>query len=56
VATAHKIARIFYVMLKERQEYISPDTADYKAKQKERAIKHLRRKATRLGLQVVPAA
>ena len=56
VATAHKIARIFYVMLKEQQEYISPDTNEYEAKQKERAIKHLRRKATRLGLQVVPAA
>jgi hypothetical protein len=55
VATAHKIARIFYAMLKERQEYISPDTVDYEAKQKERAIKHLRRKAARLGLQIVPA-
>jgi len=56
MATAHKIARIFYAMLKEQQEYISPDTVDYEAKQKERAIKHLRRKAARLGLQVVPAA
>jgi hypothetical protein len=55
VATAHKIARIFYVMLKERREYISPDLAEYEAKQKERAIKHLKRKAARLGLQMVPA-
>lgn len=55
VATAHKIARIFYTMLKDRREYISPDTAAYDAKQKERAIKHLKRKAARLGLQVVPA-
>jgi transposase len=56
VATAHKIARIFYAMLKERREYISPDTTEYEAKQKERAIKHIQRKAVRLGLQVVPAA
>jgi hypothetical protein len=37
VATAHKIARIFYAMLKDRREYISPDTTAYDAKQKERA-------------------
>ena len=55
VATAHKIARIFYVMLRERREYISPDPADYEAKQKERAIKHLKWKAAKLGLQVSPA-
>ena len=54
VATAHKIARIFYAMLKDRREYISPDPAAYEAKQKERAIKHLKRKAARLGLAVVP--
>ena len=56
VATAHKIARIFYVMLKERREYVSPDLAEYEARQKERAIKHIERKAAQLGLQVVPAA
>lgn len=55
VATAHKIARIFYAMLKERRAYISPDLAEYEAKQKERAIRHLKRKAARLGLQVAPA-
>ena len=56
VATAHKIARIFYVMLKERRAYISPDTTVYEEKQKERAIKHLQHKAAKLGLQVVPTA
>jgi len=56
VATAHKIARIFYAMLKGRREYISPDTTAYDAKQKERAIKHLKRKAASLGLKVMPAA
>jgi transposase len=56
VATAHKIARIFYVMLKERRAYISPDTTAYEAQQKERAIKHLQRKAAKLGLQVVSTA
>ena len=56
VATAHKIARIFYVMLRERREYISPDAAEYEEKQKARAIKNLKRKAAKLGLEVVPAA
>ena len=55
VATAHKIARIFYVMLKERREYISPDRADYESRQKERTIRQLKRKAARFGLQIVPA-
>jgi hypothetical protein len=53
VATAHKIARIFYVMLKERREYISPDPSEYEAKQRERVIRQLRRKAARLGFQIV---
>jgi transposase len=56
VATAHKIARIFYVMLKERRADISPDTTVFEEKQKERAIKHLQRKAAKLGLQFVPTA
>jgi len=56
VATAHKIARIFYVMLKERRAYISPDTTAYEENQKARAIKNLKRKAAKLGLDVVPAA
>lgn len=55
VATAHKIARIFYTMLKKQQEYVSPDPSAYQAKQKEWAMKHLKRKAARLGLKVVPA-
>lgn len=56
VATAHKIARIFYVMLKERREYISPDTTEYEEKQRQRAIRNLERKATKLGLQLSPGA
>jgi transposase len=56
VATAHKIARIFYAMLKNRREYISPDNTVYNAKQKERAIRHLKHKAAKLGLKVVSAA
>ena len=55
VATAHKIARIFYVMLKEHREYISPDPSQYEARQKERSIKHLKRKAAMFGFQMVPA-
>jgi transposase len=56
VATAHKIARIFYAMLKERQAYVSPGLAEYEAKQKARAIQQLKKKAAKLGLQVLPAA
>ena len=53
-ATAHKIARIFYFMLKHKQEYKDPGQAHYEQKYQERTIKNLKRKAKTLGMELVP--
>ena len=49
-ATAHKIARIFYHMLKTKEPYRELGESYYEKRQEERAIRSLQRKAARLGL------
>jgi transposase len=53
-ATAHKIARIIYVMLKNKASYQDPGADYYQQQHRQRAIANLKRKAKRLGLEVVP--
>jgi transposase len=53
-ATAHKIARIFYHMLKSKQEYHDPGADFYEQKYRDRVVKNLQRKAKALGLELVP--
>lgn len=53
VATAHKIARIFYHMLKEHEAFQLIDAAEYEKQFRDREIVHLRRKAAKLGLCLV---
>lgn len=55
VATAHKLARIIYHMLKNRVDYLDPGAAYYDQQQRARAIKRLEKQAARLGLRVEPA-
>lgn len=55
-ATAHKIARIIYFMLKNKQEYHDPGADYYEEQYRQRAIANLKRKAKKLGLDVVSAA
>jgi transposase len=55
-ATAHKIARMVYHMLKYRVQYIDPGQDYYEQKYRDRVIKNLQRKAQELGMQLVPAA
>ena len=52
-ATAHKLARIIYAMLKNRTEYRDPGAGFYEGQARERAIKNLKRKAKELGFDVV---
>ena len=52
-ATAHKIARITYSMLKHKQPYIDPGAEVYEQQQKEKQLKHLKKKAHKLGFQLV---
>jgi transposase len=54
VATAHKIARIVYHMLKYGAEYQDPGAEYYEQQYRERTIKSLQRKAKKLGLDLVP--
>lgn len=53
-ATAHKLARIFYFMMKRREPYQDPGADYYEAQYKQRAIRNLKRKAAKLGLRVEP--
>jgi transposase len=56
VATAHKIARTVYHLLKTREPYQEESAAEYDRKRQERELKHLARRAQKLGyiLTAVP--
>jgi len=56
VATAHKIARVFYHMLKYREAFQPEQLEVYEQRRRERELKHLQRRANRLGytLTMVP--
>lgn len=54
IATAHKIARIIYHMLKDRQPYHPVSAADYDEHQHQRELKSLQRRAAKLGLTLAP--
>jgi transposase len=56
VATAHKIARTVYHLLKTHQPYREETAAEYDRKRRERELKHLARRAQKLGysLTAVP--
>ena len=56
VATAHKIARTVYHLLKTHEPYREETAAEYDRKRQERELKHLARRAQKLGyaLTAVP--
>jgi transposase len=53
-ATAHKLAKLFYRLITRGEAYRRESTAAEEAKQQERRVKALQRKARELGMQVVP--
>ena len=55
VATAHAIARVVYRMLKYKVEYEKISVEEYEQKYKDTQIKYLKKKAGKLGFQLVPA-
>jgi hypothetical protein len=57
VATAHKIARVVYHLLKTGEPFQEESAEDYEQKRRERELRHLARRAQKLGytLAVVPA-
>jgi transposase len=54
VATAHAIARVVYRMLKYKVEYETISVEEYEKKYREQQLKYMRKKATKLGYQLVP--
>lgn len=54
-ATANKLARIVYTMVKYQREYVEPGEDAYEQQYRQRALRNLKRRATRLGYSVVPA-
>lgn len=57
-ATAHKLARIVYHMLKYRVDFHDAGAADFEQRQHQRALKRLHKQAARLGFRLelaVPA-
>ena len=53
-ATAHKIARTVYHMLKHRTPYIDRGADAYNEQQPQRALRNLQRQAKKLGMALVP--
>jgi hypothetical protein len=53
-ATAHKIARIVYHMLKDRIPYLDSGLDAYLDQQRQRALRSLHRLAHKLGFQLIP--
>jgi len=51
-ATAHKLARMVYFMLKYGTEYVVRSQEEYERQHKERQIKNLKRRASILGFEV----
>jgi transposase len=54
VATAHKIARIVYTMLKTRSHFVDPGEHAYEQNFRDRALQAIQRKAHALGFALTP--
>ena len=51
-ATAHKMAKLYYVLVKEQQEYEPESAAKYEAKQAARKVQKLIKQAAALGYEL----
>jgi hypothetical protein len=54
-ATAHKLARTFYSMIKNGTEYVDQGQDYYEQQYRERVMKNLKKRAASLGFDLVPA-
>jgi hypothetical protein len=55
-AASHKLARIIYVMLKEKKEYKHLTAADFEEFHKEKTLSNLQKKAKAFGYKLIPMA
>ncbi len=53
-ATAHKLSRLVYRMLKYGSEYVKQSMQEYESKLKEKLERQLKAKAAKLGFELVP--
>lgn len=53
-ATAHKLAKIVYNLLKHGKQYVDRGTAYYEQQYRDQVLRNLRRRARQLGFQLVP--
>ena len=53
-ATAHKLARIIYAMLRYGREYVDAGAEHYERQHHQRALRATTRRAAQLGCQLVP--
>ena len=53
-ATAHKLARIVYFMLKRREPYQDPGADYYDQQYQARVIRHLTHRVAKLGFRLQP--
>ena len=53
-ATAHKLARLVYSMLRYGQEYVDAGAEYYERQYQQRALRSAKRRAAQLGYQLVP--
>ena len=53
-ATAHKLARLLYSMLRYGQEYVDAGADYYESQYQQRALRAAKRRAAQLGYQLVP--
>ena len=54
-ATAHKLARLVYSMLKHGSAYVDKGQDYYEREHKDRVMKNLKKKAEDMGFMLVPA-
>ena len=55
-ATAHKLARTIYSMLRYGQEYVDAGAEYYESQYRQRALRAAKRRAAQLGYELVPIA
>ena len=53
-ATAHKLARLIYSMLRYGQDYVDAGAEYYERQYQDRALRAAKRRAAQLGYQLVP--
>ena len=53
-ATAHKLARLIYSMLRYGQDYVDAGAEYYESQYQQRALRAAKRRASQLGYQLVP--